>query len=59
MTIVVFLKWAYCTDMSDAGPLLWHFESNQTNDPSVELTLEEVKTLARKIGLEIKVGEAQ
>ncbi|KZT00712.1 N2227-domain-containing protein [Laetiporus sulphureus 93-53] len=35
------------------GPLLWHFENNSTNDPSVELTLEEVKTLARKIGFEI------
>ncbi|KAI0698982.1 N2227-domain-containing protein [Cerioporus squamosus] len=35
------------------GPLLWHWEGNTTNDPSVELTLEEVKTLARKIGFEI------
>ncbi|EPS96381.1 hypothetical protein FOMPIDRAFT_1038167 [Fomitopsis schrenkii] len=35
------------------GPLLWHFENNSTNDPSIELTLEEVKTLARKIGFEI------
>lgn len=35
------------------GPLLWHFENNSTNDPSIELTLEEVKALARKIGFEI------
>lgn len=35
------------------GPLLWHFENNNTNDPSVELDLEEVKELARKIGFEI------
>ncbi|KAH9911822.1 N2227-domain-containing protein [Epithele typhae] len=35
------------------GPLLWHWENNNTNDPSVELTLEEVKELARKIGFEI------
>ncbi|TFK92537.1 N2227-domain-containing protein [Polyporus arcularius HHB13444] len=35
------------------GPLLWHWEGNTSNDPSVELTLEEVKTLARKIGFEI------
>ncbi|KAH7929022.1 N2227-domain-containing protein [Leucogyrophana mollusca] len=35
------------------GPLLWHFENNATNDPSVELDLEEVKVLARKIGFEI------
>lgn len=38
------------------GPLLWHFENNATNDPSVELDLEEVKTLARKIGFVISVG---
>ncbi|KAI0649903.1 N2227-domain-containing protein [Trametes meyenii] len=35
------------------GPLLWHWENNATNDPSIELTLEEVKALARKIGFEI------
>ncbi|KAG6830182.1 hypothetical protein H0H87_008958 [Tephrocybe sp. NHM501043] len=35
------------------GPLLWHFENNNTNDPSVELDLEEVKALARNIGFEI------
>ncbi|KAH7908543.1 N2227-like protein-domain-containing protein, partial [Hygrophoropsis aurantiaca] len=35
------------------GPLLWHFENNITNDPSVELDLEEVKILARQIGFEI------
>ncbi|TFK75538.1 N2227-domain-containing protein [Pluteus cervinus] len=32
------------------GPLLWHWENNTTNDLSVELTLEEVKTLARTMG---------
>ncbi|KZS96886.1 N2227-domain-containing protein [Sistotremastrum niveocremeum HHB9708] len=36
------------------GPLLWHFENNTTNDISVELDLEEVKTLAREIGFDIK-----
>ncbi|KAI0265419.1 N2227-domain-containing protein [Gloeopeniophorella convolvens] len=36
------------------GPLLWHFESNTTSDPSIELDLEEVKALAAEIGLEIK-----
>ncbi|KAK7460430.1 hypothetical protein VKT23_009149 [Stygiomarasmius scandens] len=36
------------------GPLLWHWENNNTNDPSVELDLAEVKELARKIGFEIK-----
>lgn len=35
------------------GPLLWHFENNNTNDTSVELDLEEVKALARTIGFEL------
>ncbi|KAF8513215.1 N2227-domain-containing protein [Gautieria morchelliformis] len=35
------------------GPLLWHFENNATNDISIEVDLQEVKTLARKIGFEI------
>ncbi|TRM67153.1 N2227-like protein-domain-containing protein [Schizophyllum amplum] len=35
------------------GPLLWHWENNTTNDPSIELDLEEVKTLARAIGFDI------
>lgn len=38
------------------GPLLWHFENNSTNDPSIELDLEEVKSLAQKIGFEISVS---
>ena len=41
---------------SYAGPLLWHFEENTTNDPSIELDLEEVKTLAAHMGFEIKVS---
>ncbi|KAJ4490072.1 N2227-domain-containing protein [Lentinula aciculospora] len=36
------------------GPLLWHWENNNTNDPSVELDLVEVKRLARMIGFEIE-----
>lgn len=40
---------------SITGPLLWHWENNNTNDLSVELDLEEVKTLARTIGFEISV----
>ena len=39
------------------GPLLWHWENNTTNDPSVELDLEEVKALAKAIGFEISVSE--
>ncbi|KZT26103.1 N2227-domain-containing protein [Neolentinus lepideus HHB14362 ss-1] len=35
------------------GPLLWHFENNATNEPSVELDLGEVKALASKIGFEL------
>ncbi|KAH9474496.1 Carnosine N-methyltransferase [Psilocybe cubensis] len=37
----------------NVGPLLWHWENNNSNDPSVELDMEEVKALARKIGFEI------
>jgi carnosine N-methyltransferase len=40
----------------NTGPLLWHFEENSTSDPSIELDLEEVKTLAGHIGFEVKVG---
>ena len=40
------------------GPLLWHWENNATNEPSIELSLSEVKTLARKIGFEISVSIA-
>ncbi|KAJ8083549.1 hypothetical protein PM082_009423 [Marasmius tenuissimus] len=35
------------------GPLLWHWENNNTGDPSIELDLEEVKELARKIDFDI------
>lgn len=38
------------------GPLLWHFENNDSHDLSIEFDLEEVKALARGIGFEIKVG---
>ena len=38
------------------GPLLWHWENNNTNDPSVELDLEELKNLARTIGFELSVS---
>ena len=38
------------------GPLLWHWENNNTNDPSIELDLEEVKNLARAIGFELSVS---
>lgn len=37
------------------GPLLWHFENNNSHDPSVELDLEEVKRLAELVGFEINV----
>ncbi|KAJ6462279.1 N2227-like protein-domain-containing protein [Mycena vitilis] len=35
------------------GPLLWHWENNTTNDPSIELSLDEVKALARAMGFRI------
>jgi carnosine N-methyltransferase len=38
-----------------SGPLLWHWENNTTNDPSVELDLDEVKALVEKIGFKITV----
>lgn len=38
------------------GPLLWHWENNNTNDLSVELDMEEVKALAREVGFEISVN---
>jgi carnosine N-methyltransferase len=34
---------------------LWHWENNTTNDPSIELDLEEVKLLCRKIGFKLEV----
>ena len=37
------------------GPLLWHFENNNTNDPSIELDLEEVKALVRQMGFRLSV----
>ncbi|KAH8112811.1 N2227-domain-containing protein [Phellopilus nigrolimitatus] len=36
------------------GPLLWHWENNTTNDPSIELDLEEVKTLCEKLGFKLE-----
>ncbi|KAG9101408.1 hypothetical protein FRC06_003049 [Ceratobasidium sp. 370] len=38
------------------GPLLWHWENNNTNDMSIELDLEQVKDLARQIGFEISAS---
>ena len=38
-----------------AGPLLWHFGNNDTNDPSIELDLEEVKVLVRQMGFWMSV----
>lgn len=35
------------------GPLLWHYENSSNGEPSIELSLDEVKALARKIGFEI------
>ncbi|KAG9043300.1 hypothetical protein FS837_009763 [Tulasnella sp. UAMH 9824] len=35
------------------GPLLWHYENNNTGDISIEASLDEVKALATAIGFEI------
>ncbi|KAG1048973.1 hypothetical protein G6F43_008673 [Rhizopus delemar] len=36
------------------GPLLYHFEDSASGDTSIELSLEQVKEVAKKIGFEIK-----
>jgi len=44
------------------GPLLWHFENSPTKsakgEGSIELSLDEVKALARNVGFEISVRRA-
>lgn len=44
----------------NVGPLLWHFENSPTTsakgEGSVELSLDEVKDLARAVGFDIHVG---
>ncbi|KAF9036407.1 N2227-domain-containing protein [Hymenopellis radicata] len=35
------------------GPLLWHFENNQTGDVSIELDLNEVKELCKTVGFDL------
>ncbi|KIO16385.1 hypothetical protein M407DRAFT_246994 [Tulasnella calospora MUT 4182] len=35
------------------GPLLWHYENNNTGDISIEASLDEVKALATAVGFEI------
>lgn len=37
------------------GPLLWHWENNSTNEPSIELSLDEVKALCSEMGFVLKV----
>ena len=41
------------------GPLLWHFENSPTasatGERSIELSLDEVKTLAREVGFDLHV----
>jgi carnosine N-methyltransferase len=37
------------------GPLLYHFEDSASGDASIELSLEQVKQAAKKIGFEFKV----
>ncbi|KAL5478532.1 hypothetical protein ACEPAI_2716 [Sanghuangporus weigelae] len=36
------------------GPLLWHWENNTTNDISIELDLEEVKSLCKRMGFKLE-----
>lgn len=37
------------------GPLLYHFENNEDGEPSIELTLEELRTLLPKCGFTLDV----
>ena len=46
---------AFFLHFTFSGPLLWHFENNNTNDPSIELDLEEVKALVREMGFRLSV----
>jgi carnosine N-methyltransferase len=41
------------------GPLLYHFEDSSNGDSSIELSLEQVKEVAKKIGFEFKVSVFQ
>ncbi len=43
-----------CPSSSATGPTLWHFE-NDRDASSLELPLEDVKAVARKVGFEISV----
>lgn len=54
--LVVLLPFSRLPSMK-VGPLLWHWENNTTKDPSVELDLEEVKTLTRAVGFELSVSQ--
>lgn len=42
--------------LEQTGPLLWHWENNTTNDPSIELDLVEVKELCQKLGFRLAVS---
>ncbi|KAH6903305.1 N2227-like protein-domain-containing protein [Coprinopsis sp. MPI-PUGE-AT-0042] len=35
------------------GPLLWHFENNSNNEPSIELDLDELKSLIQNMGFDL------
>jgi carnosine N-methyltransferase len=47
--------------LTRSGPLLWHFENSPTSsingEGSIELSLDEVKALARDVGFEIRVSD--
>lgn len=40
--------------MLSIGPLLYHFEDSSSGDASIELSLEQVKDVAKKMGFEFK-----
>jgi carnosine N-methyltransferase len=47
--------WLLVPAWINLGPTLWHFE-NTAGASSIELTLEDLKALATRIGFVIKVG---
>ena len=49
-------KWATFNKITLLGPLLYHFEDSSSGEPSIELSLEQLKDVARKIGFEIKAS---
>lgn len=58
-TLLPPLRCLACREALTPGPLLWHFENSSTSpkgEGSIELSLDEVKALARMVGFELSVS---